>query len=126
MATWQGPYEVIEKVGEVNYKVRQQGRRKGEQIYHINLLKKWCDRETFTDPSETREPARDIVQFGPDLSPHQLQQAKELVEGNPDVFSFLPGCTHLVEYEIRTQPGKTVNQKPYRVPEARKRLIKKR
>ncbi|XP_069371637.1 uncharacterized protein [Paralichthys olivaceus] len=126
LATWQGPYEVIEKVGEVNYKVRQPGRRKGEQIYHINLLKKWHDRETlFTclPPRESPEPARDVVQFGPDLSPHQLQQAKELVEGNPDVFSFLPGCTHLVEHEIRTQPGKRVNQRPYRVPEARKRLI---
>lgn len=74
-------------------------------------------------PRESKEPARDEVQFDPDLSPQQLQQAKELVDGNQDVFSSLPGCTHLVEHEIRTQPGKTVNQKPYRVPEDRKKLI---
>ena len=33
LATWQGPREVIEKVGAVNYKVRQPRKRKGEQIY---------------------------------------------------------------------------------------------
>lgn len=43
LATWQRPFEVIEKVGEVNYKVRQPGKRKSEQIFHINLLKKWHD-----------------------------------------------------------------------------------
>ena len=40
LATWQGTYKVIEKVGEVNYKIRQPGKRKAEQIYHVNLLKK--------------------------------------------------------------------------------------
>ena len=54
---------------------------------------------------------------------HQLQQAKELVDRNQDVFSTLPGCTHLVEHEVSTQAGKTVNQRPFRVPEARKKVI---
>ena len=31
------------KVGPVNYEVRQLGRRKPVQLYHINLLKKWHD-----------------------------------------------------------------------------------
>ena len=126
LATWQGPYEVVEKVGEVNYKIRQPGKRKGEQIYHVNLLKKWHDRETlFTGcpPKEPEDLAREVVHFGPELSPHQLQQAKELVDRNQDVFSSLPGCTHLVEHEVRTQAGKTVNQRPYRVPEARRKVI---
>lgn len=39
------------------------------------------------------------------------------MDGNPDVFSFLPGCIHLVDHEICTQPGKKVNQKPYWVTE---------
>ena len=45
LAKWQGPFEVVEKVGEVNYKVHQAGKRKPYQIYHINLLKLWRDRE---------------------------------------------------------------------------------
>jgi len=126
LATWQGPFELIEKVEEVNYKVRQPGKRKMEQIYHINLLKIWHVREALFNclpPRVPEEPARDEMQFGPDLSPHQLQQAKELVDGNQDVFSSLPGCTHLVEHEICTPPGKTVNQKPDQVPESRKKRI---
>jgi hypothetical protein len=41
LATWHVPYEVIEKLGPVNYRIRQPGRRKPQQIYHMNLLKKW-------------------------------------------------------------------------------------
>ena len=61
--------------------------------------------------------------FWPELSPHQLQQAKELVDRNQDVLSSLPGCTDLVEHEVRTQAGKTINQRPYRVPEAHRKVI---
>ena len=61
--------------------------------------------------------------MGPDLSPHQRQLTLELVNRNQDVFSSLPGHTQVVQHEIRTLPGKTVNQRPYRVPEARKVAI---
>ncbi len=47
LATWERPFEVIEKAGEVNYKVWQPEKRKGEQIYHITLLKKWHDQEAL-------------------------------------------------------------------------------
>ncbi|XP_076139108.1 uncharacterized protein LOC143122160 isoform X4 [Alosa pseudoharengus] len=126
LATWQGPYEVIERVGEVNYKVRQPDKRKPEQIYHVNLLKKWHAREALFSclpPTETKEPGREEVQVGPSLSPHQRQMALELVDRNRDVFSSLPGHTEVVQHEIRTMPGKTVNQRPYRVSEARKVVI---
>ncbi|KAG5261141.1 hypothetical protein AALO_G00300500 [Alosa alosa] len=122
LATWQGPYEVIERVGEVNYKVRQLDKRKPEQIYHVNLLKKWHAREALFSclpPTETKEPGREEVQVGPSLSPHQRQMALELVDRNRDVFSSLPGHTEVVQHEIRTMPGKTVNQL-YRV----RRLVK--
>ncbi|XP_077948925.1 uncharacterized protein LOC144382966 isoform X6 [Gasterosteus aculeatus] len=126
LATWQGPYEVIERVGEVNYKVRQPGKRKREQIYHVNLLKKWHAREALFScptPTESKEPGREEVQVGPSLSPHQRQMARELVDRNRDVFSSLPGHTEVTQHEIRTVPGKTVNQRPYRVPEAHKGAI---
>lgn len=41
LATWLGPYTVVEWMGPVNYRLRQPGRRKKEQLYHINLLKRW-------------------------------------------------------------------------------------
>ncbi|XP_063075477.1 uncharacterized protein LOC134465637 [Engraulis encrasicolus] len=126
LAAWQGPYEVIERVGDVNYKVRQTDKRKKVQIYHVNLLKKWHAREALFSclPStESKELARDAVQVGPNLAPHQRQMVLELVDRNRDVFSSLPGHTEVVQHEVRTIPGKRVNQRPYRVPEARKAVI---
>lgn len=41
MEFWKGPYTVVERVGPVNYRVRQPGRRRVEQLYHVNLLKRW-------------------------------------------------------------------------------------
>ncbi len=40
-ARWLVPYEVVERTGPVNYRVCQPGRRKVQQIYHVNLLKPW-------------------------------------------------------------------------------------
>ncbi|KAL0195135.1 hypothetical protein M9458_008707, partial [Cirrhinus mrigala] len=49
LATWQGPYTVTERVGPVTYQLRQPGRWREEQLYHINLLKKWVGtREQLT------------------------------------------------------------------------------
>lgn len=72
LATWQGPFEVIKKVGEVNYKVHQPGKRKSEQIYHINLLKKWHDRIVqLSSPQRVKRtcPGQSAVWPGPLPSP---------------------------------------------------------
>lgn len=34
LASWKGPYTIVEKVKPVNYRVRQPGRRRAEQLYH--------------------------------------------------------------------------------------------
>uniref|UniRef100_A0A8C1JRU1 Integrase catalytic domain-containing protein n=1 Tax=Cyprinus carpio TaxID=7962 RepID=A0A8C1JRU1_CYPCA len=41
LASWQGPYTVTERIGPVTYRVQQPGRRREDQIYHVNLLKRW-------------------------------------------------------------------------------------
>lgn len=64
LATWQGPYEIIERVGEVNYRVRQPGRRKVEQTYHVNLLKNWHSAEVLLSslpPKDSGAPPREDV-----------------------------------------------------------------
>lgn len=35
-ATWQGPFEVAERTGEVNYRANHPGKRKLQKIYHVN------------------------------------------------------------------------------------------
>lgn len=49
---WQGPYEVIEATGPVKYKIQQPDKCKTEQIYHINLLKLWVERDSLVHPGQ--------------------------------------------------------------------------
>ena len=57
-AKWQGPYEVVEREGEVNYRVRQPGRRKPTQLYHVNILKQWRGGVDPPDPAPLALAAR--------------------------------------------------------------------
>ena len=127
LAKWQGPFEVVEKMGPVNYKVRRPGRRKGENIYHINLLKAWHEPEPvplpalFTSLSPQGPPE---VPIGEDLSPSQRQELREILERHQDRFTDLPGHTTVLRHDIITDPGKVIRQRPYRIPEARREAIR--
>lgn len=115
---WQGPYEVIEAVGPVNYKISQPDRRKTEQIYHINLLKPWVEREVLM--SKVVTPQNGKINIGPSLTQEQKDEVQELVKQNLDVFSSLPGRTKMIQHAITTPEGIRVKVRPYRVPEAKR------
>nr|XP_006012602.1 PREDICTED: uncharacterized protein LOC102366250 [Latimeria chalumnae] len=126
-AKWQGPFEVIEAVDPVNYKIKQPGRRRTEQIYHINLLKPWKENETMAvleGPLGQPDPVEEgSVHISEDLTPDQKKLAVEMVERNQDVFSSSPGRTRGIYHDIITPPGVTVKVKPYRIPEAKRREV---
>ena len=44
-AKYQGPFQVVQKVGDLNYAVATPGRRKKKQLCHVNLRKKYHDRD---------------------------------------------------------------------------------
>ena len=46
-ATWQGPYEVIKRVGPVDYEIVMHDKTKKRGIFHVNLLKEWREREAL-------------------------------------------------------------------------------
>ena len=126
LARWQGPFEIIEKTSPVNYKVGQPGKRKEQQIYHVNLLKKWHAADSLPAVALLCASSPDslpTVPLGEDLTPAQLQDMKELLWRNRDRFSEIPGRTHAIKHDIPTAPGKVVRQRPYRIPEARRRAI---
>jgi hypothetical protein len=112
LAMWHVPHDIVERVGDDNYKVLQTGQRKPLQLYHVNLLKKWHAREalcvTWTRPQEG--PPSVEVAMGEDLSPTQRQELRELVQRNMDVFSEVPVCTDLVEHHIHTSPREKVRE----------------
>ena len=127
LAKWQGPFEVIKKTGPVNYKVSRPGRRKGENIYHVNLLKPWFEPEPVPLPvllTSLSPPSSLEVPIGEDLSPRQRQEVRELLLRYQDRFSELPGRTNMLRHDIITDPGQVVRQRPYRIPEARRAAIK--
>ncbi|KAL0176575.1 hypothetical protein M9458_028905, partial [Cirrhinus mrigala] len=121
LATWQGPYTVVERFGPVTYRLRQPGRRRTDQIYHINLLKKWVGTRDQLAAFSTSEPV--VVDMNPHLSAAQKGELQHLIGQFSDVFSPLPGRTNILHHDIRTPPGVVVRQRPYRVPEARRQAI---
>ncbi|KAJ8365057.1 hypothetical protein SKAU_G00138880 [Synaphobranchus kaupii] len=126
LAKWNGPYEVIEKVGTINYRVRQPGRRPPTKVYHVNLLKKWVAREvlfSLTPPQVAVKTEPVQVPMGEQLTPSQRQDLQDLVNWNRDVFSAEAGHTDLIQHRIVTEPGKWVKLRPYRIPEARREAI---
>ena len=112
-------------MGEVNYRVRQPGRRKSTQLYHINLLKQWRSGATPPAPASLVLAARHdipLVPVGEDLGPAQKQDLEEVILQHQDVFSEVPGRTKVAQHVIKTAPGVTVRVPPYRVG-ARKNVI---
>ncbi|XP_070179133.1 uncharacterized protein [Littorina saxatilis] len=51
---WQGPYEVVGKVGEQDYRLRIGSK---EKLYHANLLKQYMERESQSRPTYKRTEA---------------------------------------------------------------------
>uniref|UniRef100_A0A8C1YTF7 Gypsy retrotransposon integrase-like protein 1 n=1 Tax=Cyprinus carpio TaxID=7962 RepID=A0A8C1YTF7_CYPCA len=124
LASWKGPYSVVERLGPVTYRLRQlrqPGRRQTEQLYHINLLKKWVGTRDQVAALSLTEPV--VVDVNPHLSAAQKTELLLLVSQFQDVFSSQPGQTHMLQHDIRTPPGVVVRQRPYRVPEACRQAI---
>ncbi|KAL1274384.1 hypothetical protein QQF64_027198 [Cirrhinus molitorella] len=121
LATWQGPYTVIERIGPVTYRLRQPGKRREEQLYHINLLKRWVGTREQLAALAVTDPV--VVDMGEELSAAQRTELQHLVSQFSDVFSTRPGRTTIIEHDIRTPPEVIVRQRPYRVPEARRQAI---
>ena len=95
LAQCQGPYEVLRKVGKVNYEVLMTGRRKKKQIFHINMLCKWYvpTDNSYLAQEVTKEEGDDVVlrkeeedqylsgpTIGSDLSEAQKEELGDLLE----------------------------------------------
>ncbi|KAL0192560.1 hypothetical protein M9458_010856, partial [Cirrhinus mrigala] len=103
LATWQGPYTVLEKY------ISQ------DQLYHVNILKKWVGTRDQLAALATTDPV--VVDINPHLSPTQKVKLQHLI---------VPGQTHVLHHDIRTPPGVIVRQRPYRVPEAHRQAIEEK
>lgn len=145
LAGWKGPYEVVDKVSPVDYKIKMRG---VEKVFHINMLKLWYDRnedsgkkdvlaclevisclskevdsheeevsEKMIPVMESKETIKDVC-ISPDLSKEEVNQLESLLEEYSDIFNDVPKVTDIIEHSVRTVTDEPVHKKPYPVPYA--------
>ena len=145
-AKYQGPYKVISRVGEVDYWVEMPDKRKSSRLLHVNLLKRYIERDakftqcvtcdTFVSlPVEiTDEVPVYIGQQGTSiaddfqldhLTEQQRNELSELLSEFGVLFNDRPGRTTLTSHHIELKPGsRPIRQPPYRVNPQKADLIR--
>ena len=133
LAQWQGPYQVLQKVGKVNYMVDMHDRRKRKRIFHINMLLEFhmpkvldinCLMEEVTREGQDddipvwNECPHGQPTLGKELDEAQHEQLRGLFGDFTDVLGNCPGKTELVEHRIETGAASPVRLPPYRLPHA--------
>ncbi|XP_070189025.1 uncharacterized protein [Littorina saxatilis] len=146
---WQGPFDVLEKKGESDYRIRIYGR---EKLYHANLLKLYRDRQNTADPSdviptvavavveETEEmisPDRELplpclegeetvkdINLSATLTAEQRRQVLEIAERHERVLTDVPLQTPLAVFDMTVESAKPVRVKQYPLPYAKVETIK--
>ncbi|XP_033726122.1 uncharacterized protein LOC117315829 [Pecten maximus] len=157
---WKGPFDVVEVVNHMDYKVDVGGKIK---IYHVNLLKLYVERidvktkckatcpigsakETVAgiavieaeDEKDCgavddenllelgnlsgKETFKD-VEISDELSEDQQSEVKALLEEFQDIFTDVPGTTHLQTHRIETTSNNPIRVKPYPIPYAKRKEV---
>lgn len=124
LVKWQGPYKINKKTGPVTYELSLPDRRRKHQVFHVNLLKEWVDQPDQAttlwartvvdeeDPQEQYFPSSSETPVFPDLSHLTADKDEELqTHMAKELFSLKPGCTHLIEHQIRLH---SPDQRPIR------------
>ena len=148
---WKGPFDVIEKVRDMDYKI-QIGRK--VKTFHANLLKRYYERE---QEEEVQQAALAVIQdeevtevgvvdeeqllelnyldagketyldvkINENLTSDQSKQMRELVYEYRDIFTERPGTTDLVEHTIELTTQQPVRVPPYPIPYAKRDIVQK-
>ena len=138
---WKGPFSIKKKVNKVDYQVCMKGKLK---TFHVNMLKKYIERNADQGGSDRGEDAivssavidctsdeqednDDIpsagntdgpegVDVNPELSKDDHHKVTLLLNEFSDVLSDIPGYTPLIEHDIKTNSEQPIRSKSYAVP----------
>ena len=127
-------------VGALNYEVATPGGRKGQKVYHINLLKKWHKADEVShaflaqfegedmdadflpvlreEPQNQHTPTR-----LPQLSEEKQLELEAVLERFPDVFREVPGRTTVTSHAIHVGDAVPIRQRAYRIPYAQSEVV---
>ena len=137
---WKGPYEVVEVVNRMDYKIDVNG---VVSTYHANMLKQYVERrnelshcllsaeaiESVDDEDNEDFPLDDCtfptakkpesfrdVSISNTLMSEQRKEVETLMKQYPDVLSSLPGRTDQIQHDIKLLTSETIRTKGYSIP----------
>ena len=137
---WKGPYEVVEVVNRMDYKIDVNG---VVSTYHANMLKQYVERRTVPShcllSTETTESVDDDgsdefslddcafptakepetyndVSISDTLTSEQRMEVEALIKQYPDVLSSLPGRTDQIQHDIKLLTSEPIRTKGYSIP----------
>ncbi len=101
--SWEGPYEVLQRVGEVNYKISRKGVPKHARMVHVNFLKKFKERFAVNRLDVVLEDSKEEECLLREECEWYVQEEIDgLLEEFGEVFSDAPGSTEEVILSIDT------------------------
>lgn len=138
---WRGPYEILEQVGNVDYRINMDGKT---ETFHANMLKLYIDRDNEHDAGvlgiarvavvdladdeddgedelcdsagqERTEGAREVTESD-ELSKEEKTEIRTLLDDFEDVLSDVPCVTTLGVHDIKLTTNEPVRTKPYPLP----------
>lgn len=142
--SWQGPYRVIERVGDTDYKVHVRGRPK---VFHANLLRKYWPREqcAVTCPVvvEDLDPTEDVsiasagvptvplsasetwkdVSISPTLHKHQADELRGVCKDFGKILTDLPLRSTVGECTLVLKDQNPVRAHQYPLPHSQVQTI---
>ena len=137
---WKGPYEVVEVVNRMDYKIDVNG---VVNTYHANMLKQYAERrnelshcllsaeaiesvddddnEDFplddcTFPTAKKPESYHDVSISDTLTSEQRKEVETLMKHYPDVLSSLPGRTDRIQHDIKLLTSEPIRTKGYSIP----------
>ena len=142
LMSWKGPYEVVEKLSVLDYRIKM---GKKVKTFHINMLRQYIEREddqqttdvqvcsiavldcTSEDnednieglvesPSICDNESVELLNINPDLTKEEQSQVRQLVTNFASTFTGIPGCTTLLEHDIKLTTDTPVRVKQYPLP----------
>ena len=140
---WQGPFKVIQRVGECDYRIKIRGRTR---LYHANLLKPYYRRECAqaaitpmvveetsdaesvmgTDipviPIKSTETWKDVV-ISPELNTHQKREATELCKEFGDILTDMPLRSTIGSCNLPLAHNQPIRVKQYPLPHSQADVV---
>ena len=142
LMSWNGPYEVVEKLSVLDYRIKM---GKKVKTFHINMLRQYIEKEDDQQTTEvqvcsiavldcTSEDTEDnieglvespsicdnesveLLNINPDLTKEEQSQVRQLVTNFASTFTGIPGCTVLLEHDIKLTTDTPVRVKQYPLP----------